>query len=146
MPFYLSLFSFLASLIWMIYGILGRDPYITVSMQSVFTIRSLFFTIKIKLLLKPDYRLHTLKLNIFFFLSYTRELCVISLKRKIKRYKSEGSKAPPPPPTPTPLPPRTHTHSQYSTLKTEYLWPSNYETIYLWPSTFSDMLRSPKNS
>ncbi|XP_066367587.1 bidirectional sugar transporter SWEET3a-like isoform X1 [Miscanthus floridulus] len=29
MPFYLSLFSFLASLIWMIYGILGRDPYIT---------------------------------------------------------------------------------------------------------------------
>jgi uncharacterized protein with PQ loop repeat len=39
MPFYLSLFSFLASLIWMIYGILGRDPYITVSMQSVFTIR-----------------------------------------------------------------------------------------------------------
>ncbi|TKW24884.1 hypothetical protein SEVIR_3G079100v4 [Setaria viridis] len=29
MPFYLSLFSFLTSLIWMIYGILGRDPYIT---------------------------------------------------------------------------------------------------------------------
>nr|CAB3459818.1 unnamed protein product [Digitaria exilis] len=29
MPFYLSLFSFLTSLIWMVYGILGRDPYIT---------------------------------------------------------------------------------------------------------------------
>ncbi|XP_066361113.1 bidirectional sugar transporter SWEET3a-like [Miscanthus floridulus] len=29
MPFYLSLFYFLASLIWMIYGILGRDPYIS---------------------------------------------------------------------------------------------------------------------
>ncbi|KAK3137261.1 hypothetical protein QOZ80_5BG0449990 [Eleusine coracana subsp. coracana] len=29
MPFYLSLFSFLTSLIWMIYGILGRDPYLT---------------------------------------------------------------------------------------------------------------------
>ncbi|XP_034588189.1 bidirectional sugar transporter SWEET3a isoform X3 [Setaria viridis] len=29
MPFYLSLFSFLTSLIWMVYGLLGRDPYIT---------------------------------------------------------------------------------------------------------------------
>lgn len=132
MPFYLSLFSFLASLIWMIYGILGRDPYITVSMQSVFTIRKKsIFHHQNQTIAQADYRLHTLKLNIFFFLSYTRELCVISLKRKIKRYKSEGSKAPPPP---------------NSTLKTEYLWPSNYETIYLWPSTFSDMLRSPKNS
>ncbi|KAL6864876.1 hypothetical protein ACP4OV_016027 [Aristida adscensionis] len=28
MPFYLSLFSFLTSLIWMVYGILGSDPYI----------------------------------------------------------------------------------------------------------------------
>ncbi|GJN35771.1 hypothetical protein PR202_gb24576 [Eleusine coracana subsp. coracana] len=28
MPFNLSLFSFLASLIWLVYGILGRDPYI----------------------------------------------------------------------------------------------------------------------
>nr|WFP22891.1 sugar transporter protein SWEET [Stipagrostis pennata] len=28
MPFYLSLFSFLTSLIWLIYGILGRDTYI----------------------------------------------------------------------------------------------------------------------
>ncbi|KAF8667026.1 hypothetical protein HU200_053197 [Digitaria exilis] len=28
MPFSLSLFTFLTSLIWMIYGLLGRDPYI----------------------------------------------------------------------------------------------------------------------
>nr|CAB3459817.1 unnamed protein product [Digitaria exilis] len=28
MPFYLSLFSLLTSLIWVVYGILGRDPYI----------------------------------------------------------------------------------------------------------------------
>ncbi|KAL6864882.1 hypothetical protein ACP4OV_016033 [Aristida adscensionis] len=28
MPFYLSLFSFLTSSIWLVYGILGRDPYI----------------------------------------------------------------------------------------------------------------------
>ncbi|CAL5097586.1 unnamed protein product [Urochloa decumbens] len=30
MPFYLSLFSLLTSLMWTLYGILGRDPYITV--------------------------------------------------------------------------------------------------------------------
>ncbi|TVU16958.1 hypothetical protein EJB05_32962, partial [Eragrostis curvula] len=29
MPFYLSLFSFLTSAIWMVYGILARDPYLT---------------------------------------------------------------------------------------------------------------------
>ncbi|WVZ97047.1 hypothetical protein U9M48_042611 [Paspalum notatum var. saurae] len=29
MPFYLSLFTLLTCLIWMIYGILGRDPYVT---------------------------------------------------------------------------------------------------------------------
>ncbi|CAL4896264.1 unnamed protein product [Urochloa decumbens] len=29
MPFYLSLFSLLTSLMWTLYGILGRDPYIT---------------------------------------------------------------------------------------------------------------------
>jgi len=29
MPFYLSLFSFLTSLLWMLYGILGRDPFLT---------------------------------------------------------------------------------------------------------------------
>ncbi|KAG2623852.1 hypothetical protein PVAP13_3KG084100 [Panicum virgatum] len=40
MPFYLSLFSFLTSLIWMVYGLLGRDPYITASfswLSTVFT-------------------------------------------------------------------------------------------------------------
>lgn len=41
MPFYLSLFSFLASLIWMVYGILGRDPHITVIMQPGITISAL---------------------------------------------------------------------------------------------------------
>lgn len=30
MPFYLSLFSLLTSFTWMLYGILGRDPYLTV--------------------------------------------------------------------------------------------------------------------
>jgi hypothetical protein len=34
MPFYLSLFSFLTSSIWMLYGILGKDPYLTVSITS----------------------------------------------------------------------------------------------------------------
>ncbi|XP_047045679.1 bidirectional sugar transporter SWEET3a-like [Lolium rigidum] len=29
MPFYLSLFSFLTSLLWMLYGILGKDPFLT---------------------------------------------------------------------------------------------------------------------
>lgn len=29
MPFYLSLFSLLTSFTWMLYGILGRDPYLT---------------------------------------------------------------------------------------------------------------------
>ncbi|PNT71611.1 hypothetical protein BRADI_2g32230v3 [Brachypodium distachyon] len=29
MPFYLSLFSFLTSLLWMLYGILGRDVFLT---------------------------------------------------------------------------------------------------------------------
>jgi solute carrier family 50 protein (sugar transporter) len=35
MPFYLSLFSLLTSLMWTIYGILGRDPYLTVSIESI---------------------------------------------------------------------------------------------------------------
>jgi hypothetical protein len=34
MPFNLSLFSFLASLIWLVYGVLGRDPYIMVILQK----------------------------------------------------------------------------------------------------------------
>ncbi|KAI5021536.1 bidirectional sugar transporter SWEET3a [Hordeum vulgare subsp. vulgare] len=29
MPFYLSLFSFLTSLLWMLYGLLGKDPFLT---------------------------------------------------------------------------------------------------------------------
>lgn len=33
MPLYLSLFSFLTSLISLVYGILGRDPYIMVSVK-----------------------------------------------------------------------------------------------------------------
>jgi solute carrier family 50 (sugar transporter) len=31
MPFYLSLFSFLSSALWMVYGLLGRDLFIAVS-------------------------------------------------------------------------------------------------------------------
>jgi solute carrier family 50 protein (sugar transporter) len=34
MPFYLSLFSFLSSALWMIYGLLGRDFFIAVSTSS----------------------------------------------------------------------------------------------------------------
>ena len=34
MPFYLSLFSFLSSALWMIYGLLGRDLFIAVSAGS----------------------------------------------------------------------------------------------------------------
>lgn len=41
MPFYLSLFSFLTSLTWMIYGILGKDPYLTVSLKSEFALDKL---------------------------------------------------------------------------------------------------------
>jgi len=38
MPFYLSLFSLLTSFMWTLYGVLGRDPYLTVSIQSGFTL------------------------------------------------------------------------------------------------------------
>jgi hypothetical protein len=58
MPFYLSLFSLLTSFMWTLYGVLGRDPYLTVSMNSGFAsinvrchviLVALFGTIVVKL-------------------------------------------------------------------------------------------------
>jgi hypothetical protein len=67
MPFYLSLFSFLASLIWMIYGILGRDPYITVSMQSGFTILVSFFR---EILILLSFFIYNFDIGVIFYLQF----------------------------------------------------------------------------
>ena len=42
MPFYLSLFSFLTGLLWMLYGILGRDPFLTVRTEPILAHKNLY--------------------------------------------------------------------------------------------------------